>query len=444
MLRTIARKTYAASALLSLCCSTSALAAPGDGIQTETLSLDLGLDAISQVNTNLFYAGADETNIIATSLLVQPTLSLDTLNPKAVDFDANVRARWQQYLSGNQAVLSQSGFSTDLNTAVTFNPSGNFSLRLEDTLVRTNEAPNTPTSISYNRLQNNAGIRLGVHPGGRVFQGFLSYNFSLFNFSEPLEDLNKVEHTLRARFVYKFFPRTAALISAEYRFINYAQDIAEGTEAQSDNTLSLVNIDSQPLRITAGLSGLLTNRIAANIDMGYGSSRYDFENATLLPNELLTGDGAIQNVRRFIAQGSLTYQFGPALNNYVRGGFRTGFEDSILGLFYTYNAPYVELRYLAPDQRLSFNVDASFERRVYVIAPATGTNIGVENTRPVDPLLSVQLTGGYKFKPWLTGAASYRAFANFTNDSIIPAAAAPGTNRSFFQNLINLTLTAQY
>ncbi|MEM1349766.1 MAG: hypothetical protein AAGI01_14485, partial [Myxococcota bacterium] len=294
-------------------------------------------------------------------------------------------------------------------------------------------------SSPFNRLQNNASILLGIHPGGRVFQGFLSYDFGVFNYNEPLEDLNKLEHQLRARFVYKFFPRTAALITADYRFINYRQDLNDGASANGE-TLSLVNIDSQPLRITAGIAGLLTNRIATNIDLGYGASRYDIAGSPLVAQ----GVDGVANTQRFIAQGSLTYQFGAALTNFARAGFRTGFEDSLLGLFYTYNSPFVEVGYLAPEQRLTFNVNASFERRQYVIAPAITSSIALEDATPVDPLLLVQLTGGYKFRPWLTGQASYRAFANLTNETIIPAEVAPGINRNFFQNLINITLTAQY
>ena len=198
-----------------------ASAEPGDGVTAENFLLNAQLTLSGGGNTNLFYQDVEQDRDFAASLLVTPSISIETLKASNLGLKVNWEASWQQYLDSQDNVLEQSGFATKLGAAAHINQKGAASVRLEEGLTRTNEAPNAPSAPTIHRVINRAGAVVGVHPGGRVLQGYFSYHWETTNYNQFLEGLDKDEHDFQLRGVYKFLPRTAALLTTNFRLIDY-------------------------------------------------------------------------------------------------------------------------------------------------------------------------------------------------------------------------------
>ena len=410
---------------LTLVAPTAAFAEPGDGIKADNFKLSFGLGLSAGTNTNLFFQ-SEPSRGLAWSLNVLPNLTLSTIDPKLVAFQLEWGAGYQQYLSSDQAVAAQSGFSTTLNSAAHINPNGHVSLRLEEGITRTNEAPNDVSTESIHRIVNRAGGVFGIHPVGRTIEAHLRYTWIATFFQQndlALQQLNKDEHVFDGRLAWSFLPRTAAFLSANYRRVNYDQ------AARSIGTAQVVNADSRPLRFQVGLNGLILNRLAAQAQIGYALARYVEGNT----------------FRGVIGRGKLTYFLDSDGDSSVFAGYTRRFRASTLGNFSQSHVVDAGFEQLLLDKRLAINIDGLLEFRRTDLTdvgelPLAGGGSGVFPDQLDDTLLSLNAGARYSLRKWFSLGAGYTLRSNFTQSNLTPVTGSPEliAGRDYNQHIVNI------
>ena len=422
--------------LASLSLGSTAFAEAGEGIESEDFRLNLGLDLLAGVNTNLFWEDANQQTPPVPHVRIAPSLDLATLDPRMVDFRLGLNLGFDGYI-GEMAVRNQSGFSSRLTSSAHFNPMGNFSLKIDENLTRTNDPTNKPGKESFNRIINVLGGAFGIHPGGRAIQGWLNYHWHLYNYDflagNKLSSLNKDEHRMLARAMYQFLPKTSAFLDVDWRIILY--DSPRRTPANTDQVTNLLNINSKPLRLRTGVNGLLSNGFALRLFAGYGWGFYE-------QGEQPSG---------FLLNSELAYYYGATRKSSVRLGFERDWHDSMLGNFYTSNRPYLALQQFLNDQKFKFDLEASLDFRTYRLSfdgdGQVGTTTASGRLPPTinDLIFNVDAGFRYNFAAWLYAGVDYSLRTNFTEDGlIILNSASEIQGRDFVQNIIMARFGLRY
>ncbi len=397
----------------------------GDGFKSGAFSLTPGLNLRSAYDSNVFYESTDETTPTgAASVSVEPFFRIDTEAANNLQLYLDSSVAWQQYLASD-AASEQSGLSADLGVGAGFNTQGAFSFRIEDRLIRTNEPPSNPTNDTYNRFTNRLGITAGLHPGGRALQHYLSYDWFVYR-HDPLTDLNRMTHNFGLKNYWLFLPKTSAVLSAEYSITSYDQ--------AARNAGPFVNSNSSPLRITGGLSGLVTNRIAVRLIGGYGWSFHDA--------------GASHSGMLVDARG--TWYFGNiSADNSLFLGYARNFGEATLANFYTWDKPYAGYSQglLNNRLRLTANVSAAFrsygETPQGVIAGPSGDL--VLPTSLSDTLVSADAGATFNLTKWWSAGLRYGLHANFNDDVVVTTnTAASDARRDYLRHVITVETTVRY
>jgi hypothetical protein len=321
----------------------------GGGLQAGSLVLHPALLLELGYDTNVFYEDSQELPRESTVLGVRPSLALEIPNPNKVAFELSVGARYLQFLSDDPRISEQSGLSLLGDASLTFNPKGAIAVRLYDNLRRTNEPANGLAFESYNRIYNRAGGALIIQPGGRVLTAEIGGYFSSFIHSY-LTDLDRTQAGFEANVKWKFLPKTAVLLKVDWASISYdttQRSIPFGSDEDRASFLDtfvgpggLQNVDSAPLRLQAGLIGLLTKRVSVTLLGGYGQGFYD----------------PAPDIQTWLLQASLGYEIGPTSK--VQAGYEHDFSDSTFGNYRTFHklfARYNQQLFGRVDLRLSAN-----------------------------------------------------------------------------------------
>lgn len=296
---------------------------PRRGVGRGSIEAHPGVRLEGGFDSNVFYEDEQEAPVSSFNLAVVPSIELKTRRSRQAEVNLDAEVRYLQYFSEDERVVEQSGFWLKGSGSVVFNPRGAVAFRLNDTFQRTQDAPNGAALGSVNRIVNTAGAGLLIQPGGRRLKVDLGGSFTVYRFG-VIEDLNKQSVGLDARISYDFYPKTRAFISANWDFITYEQnqrqlpafddDLPDFLQPfEGDSTLQ--NINSQPLRVNAGLEGLIGPRFNLRLQGGFGKGFYD------------SGD----DVNSFLALAEGSYLIGPTSRATL--GYERDFTDSTLGNF---------------------------------------------------------------------------------------------------------------
>ncbi|MBA2662526.1 MAG: hypothetical protein H0U74_09550 [Bradymonadaceae bacterium] len=380
----------------------SVRAEPGDGLRSGNLQLSPGVMLGTGFDTNLFYGSGSEEIRQAPMGILEPRLKIATIEPTNFDLAFNGAVGWTQYFSLQEdAVTRQSGLSSALSGSGTLNPRGNLSLRLSNHFLRTNETPSSSSDDSVNRIWNRSGVVLGFHPGGRVLESHLSYNYTVYRHN-LYTNLDRGSHGLGWRSSWKFLPKTALVADATYSIVGYRG-------AQADDAERIVKVNSTPLRLLGGVNGLLTNRLGAKLMAGYAWGFYD------------AGD-SFQGVVG-LAEGY--YGFGShGMNNRLRIGYEYNFRDSPISNYYTFHRVFGGYEQGLMNNRLRLGLETETQIRDYRYAGGgvrlpTANGGEVETPNSVNDLsVGVRASAGYQLSAWWNAELSYRFGTNFTDDQI--------------------------
>lgn len=402
----------------------------GDGIKSGAFTLTPGISLAGNYTNNLFYESADETNpSAAPSMSVRPFFKIETEEANNLQLSLDSSLTYQQYFSESGAISEQSGLSADVGIGAAFNTQGAFSFKLEDRFVRTNEPPSNPTSFAYNRVMNRLGATAGLHPGGKALQHYLSYNWILYR-HDRLTDLNRMIHNFNLNNYWLFLPRTSFVLSADFSLVDYENQLRDGGGTIANPTF--VNSNSSPLRITGGVTGLITERIGLRLTGGYGWSFHDQGD---------TYQGLLLDIQ------AQWYFGGSANKNKLYLGYSRDFGDATISNFYARDRPYAGYSQSLLSDRLNLNAEVSTSFRAYggVPAGAVAGSAGSVNIPPnlADVLLRVSLGADYNLTKWWSAGIAYDFSANFTDDVVVTATGTDSL-RDFQRHVVSVNTTVRY
>ncbi|MFB6264907.1 MAG: hypothetical protein ABEL76_14990 [Bradymonadaceae bacterium] len=436
------------AAAVVLLSSSVGRAEAGDGFKAGNLALSPELQVFGAYDTNVFRLDSDEVapgeDVPSSPVLgIAPGLEITTPNPSNFDFQLDSSVLWEQYLSSEQVVRDQSGLSADGKVSGRINPNGNVSFELHDKIQYKNEPPTTASSDSFDRLVNRVGGGLGIHPGDRILQIDLIYDWARFVYFHPsLLDLDKSEHQRDLDLKWRFLPKTALVLQSDFDVIRY--DVGRRGVAGA----GLPNTDGTPFHTKAGLSGLFTRRLSTRLLAGYANGFYE----------------SGPSYSAFIGEARIAYKIGPIdADNEIALQYERSFRDSPVSNFFSMHRAQLSYEHSFFDERFGIFANGQFIYRDYAPLQAPRDDRFsqfkvVRNNRGEEVLLPTDMhdrlwtaKGGVesKFLDWWKVKLSYEFSTNQTDDQtdVLDAqlnAPRATFRRQFVRHYVQLSTTISY
>ena len=190
----------------------------------------------------------------------------DATKPK-VDFRAGVRLTYTEYLTTNDAAQAQRDLGVAANAALNAFPQGKVSFLLADDFVRDVRPRNFESTGDLDRDINTFRAAITARPGGGAIALSLRYENLIDRFeSDQSRFANRLHHTIGARGEWQFLPFTKLELDGSFGF--YGQ-LGSGTGTDLDK------VDSNPLRVQAGLATAITELFTVRVRGGYAQGFYE-------------------------------------------------------------------------------------------------------------------------------------------------------------------------
>ncbi len=249
------------------------------GIQlSEGTLLHAGLGVEAGYDTNVFYS---DTNAKGSSIVrVMPFVDVTNATRNgpaahALTFDVRGGLQYRYYGSSDPAIKQYSS-AWNPNAGVSLNLGGaQLAFGVADIFARIEDAPYagqsaTPGGPPLTRNNNQASAELRWSPGGGRLTGTLRFTNMVDIFDNSYSYADAVTDTLMLDASWKWLPKTAVFLNVQQGWIYYINknDIqtAAGVPTSKNN--------SYPLHATVGLRGLLTEKTAAYVALGYVNGFY--------------------------------------------------------------------------------------------------------------------------------------------------------------------------
>jgi hypothetical protein len=276
----------------------------GIGIRTGALELHPGIAGQFGYDSNVFLRSSETGTAVANGVsnvpivpslafLVTPSFYVSTLSPEreqgvepiapGVMFRAGVNATYRAFIglgsntSGSNDPSQEDNVSGGADARLDILSGRPVAGSLFAAVVRTIQ-PNTTNAdpnVSFDRDDIHVGADVAIQPGSGTLVYHFGYALDQTLFESSLGvPFDTTTHQVNVTGQWRFRPRTALLYSGSLSFINYDD------AARADTAGGL--IDSQQLRTSLGLSGLVTDRFALTAIAGYGATFYD---AARLPGQ---------------------------------------------------------------------------------------------------------------------------------------------------------------
>ncbi len=388
--------------------STPALAADSAGVRSGRFRVHPEARVEGRFDNNLYRQDSTEGTTAAGFLRLMPSLRITNPYPGAVSLDGSLGLELRQYL--DSAINDQQdAVGLNLAAGATLGRGKAFSLALNEDLRRQLEPGQgvsqkaadkdsdldvgdctAPCSLAFWR--NTTRVQAQFAPGGGRLVFAPSYKLMITRFEE-FDANDKDVHEVRAGGSYRFFPRTSVVFDGSYSIISYSKPNPEVSEIA-------------PLRVKAGLRGLITTKLATTLTGGYGLTNSD------------SGD----EYSSFIAQAELVYALTQGMR--ARLNYTRDFEDSSFSNFVKTDRIGVKLQ-----TRLGGNFNASADFTVSFRGYSQGFLTGVDPDNVNDPQSDIQvaeselsdrsdtlyianLAGSYHPSEWLVVTGGYRLEQN--------------------------------
>jgi len=279
------------------------------------LGADVGYDS------NVFYN--DQDKVSAAVAHVTPAVDLsngerDGSMPDGVFYDLGASLTYREYLSGGDEVRKLRAFNPNLGGLLRVSSRQTVSFSLSDSFARSQDPPYSPGAAVITHDRNLGSAELKVAPGGGRIQLLLRYNNVLDLYEGlPYTNANNMGNEGVLDLSWRWLPKTAFFMQVAQGAVTYLRPTSTG-------------IASYPLRATAGLRGLLTEKLGLNLAAGYANGFYASGGTP-------SGFGNVVLVGELIYNMSLTSKAGL--------GYRHDFQNSpLVGSFYYLDAGYAALR----------------------------------------------------------------------------------------------------
>jgi hypothetical protein len=299
------------------------------------LGADVGYDS------NVFY---QQTPTGAAVAHVTPAVDLsngerDGSMPDGVFYDLGASLTYREYLSGGDEVRKLRAFNPSLGGLLRVSSRQTVSFSLSDSFARSQDPPYSPGAAVITHDRNLGSAELKVAPGGGRIQLLLRYNNVLDLYEGlPYTNSNNVGNEGVLDLSWRWLPKTAFFMQVAQGAVTYLRPTSTG-------------IASYPLKVTAGLRGLLTEKLGLNLAAGYTNAFYAAGGSNP------SGFGNVVLVGEILYNMTLTSKAGL--------GYRHDFQNSpFVGNFYNLDAVYAALReYIGG--RVATAAYARFENRGY-------------------------------------------------------------------------------
>ncbi len=390
--------------------------AEGPGLKLgDQLVLHLGIAGELRYDSNVFFASSGEVGALIVRLM--PSIDLATrpaqrlngvVQPHTADFRLHLGADYNEFVTNRDVTASHRSVGIQAGALLTLFPQHLFTIDVYDNYVRTVQPPYTEVPYNLDRDTNEAGFRLRYRPGGGRLEIDLSYTFGL-DFFEPqsgapaLTDLNVYYHRINLHGQWAFFPKTAVYIDVTETPYVYASPIAATTAFNHPNSF--------PLRVIAGVNGLITNKLTVNGWVGYGNGFY--ETVATLPT-----------TNPNTAIGGVDLRWRPIVFSTGGLGYKHDFVNSLLGSYYDVDGIYVLWEQLL--WRFTLAAKLTYQHLSYAGIPASA---GVQPQPP--PAMAVPLVSRndnniildtrveYPFKDYLTASVGYTLQYNNSDSALV-------------------------
>ncbi len=413
--------------------------AEGPGVKLgESLVLHPGLSVGGGYDSNVFYSsgtGSDSAPVGGGYLDVRPTLDLSTLSgqrggetPHSLDFRLHLGGDLRFLMPTNPIFVGHNSYNADAGVAVAINPFGNYRLDLFANWMRLSQTPySSSTAAASGNIdsdQAQAGLELRLRPGGQRLEITLRDVLTTYLFEDAgagslFTAKNDVMNDTQLRISWKFFPKTALYVAANFSPYFYT------------NTLGTTPPNAYPLHAVFGLIGLITPTLRVNANVGYGNS-FTQSNPSY-PN--------VSSYNNVVALFEGTWQ--PTLVTNLSLGYMHDFMQAFVGTYYTLDSPYVTLA--QGIWRLTLLLRFSYEHRAYAgdLSRDGLLNGFMDNPLRTDNLLMGHAEIDLPIKDWLfiaLGDDLQKNFSNciFTGNGPLPVAC------TYFRNDVWLRLGVAY
>lgn len=426
-------------ALLCACALLAARPAAAEGpgfLLGRRIVVHPGLASELRYDSNVFFSNSRVGGGLpagAFILRVLPSLDISTLSlrrgglsPSRVEFRLHAGMDYREYLTPDAEINRHRAFGFDLGGLLSLFPRSAFSVDLYDNFLRTNQPPYSFNPYNFDRHTNVFGARFRYAPGGQRLVVSLIYELGYDGYSDPedgpaLSNFNLLYNSIALRGSWKFLPKTSLFIEATEQFNTYLVP-------SEDNR----RVNSYPLRLNAGVIGLITQKLAVNVSGGYGNGFY-----TAGPSPSTA-----------VIQAEARYK--PTFTSAMVLGYRHDFVNSLVGSYFdldSLSASYTQLIY-----RLTLYARFTWERMAFQGTPEQLASSGVcaegevmpctPQLDRVDNYMVADVKAELPIRDWLLPSVGYTLQTNLSNGyTRVQAAIAPVT---FLKHEVWLRLAIRY
>jgi hypothetical protein len=389
----------------------------------EEFMLHMGLAVGAGIDTNVFFApSGSEKSAAVTHIMPQ----LDMTNAGRgvtpnVAYTLIANMDYRQYYNDDSFVKDQaSAVGAGVTGIVTIGTRMPWSVDIYNNFLRDVQPSYVPGTVTFDRDIEQAGARLRWRPNGGRLEEQLGYTFIYDHFENgTLHLADSIGNTIDFRSSFKFLPKTAIFVDVNQTFYHYLNDSAVTGK-----------FDSKPLHVLAGLSGLVTPKMTALLQAGYGNAFYD------------TGPSASGAV--------VAAELGWILGPFSRGrvGYEHDFTNSIYGNYYDLDAAYAGWSQQVGSS-FTANLGARLEHRDYHCATAQQATViacydpATAGERK-DNWLGLGVDAHYFPRPWFSAGASYQLLTNISDFRIPSGTSLPGLEVSFVKHQVLGMISATF
>jgi hypothetical protein len=363
------------------------------GIQvSDSALLHIGAGVESGYDTNVFY---QETNPIGSPIL-RSTFFADIGNATRTgatgrtSFNLRAGMTYRRYQSDNPDVQKFSNAWMPTAGLAVATGSGQFGFGLADTFARIEDPPYAGImgipSAPITRYNNQASVEGRWSPGGGRLTTTLRYTNMVDVYTNGYEFANADTSLLLLDAAWKWLPKTAIFASARQGYVFYFDSGATGPTAKPS---------SFPLLATAGLRGLLTEKTAAVLALGYTNGFYS------------TGPSTSGFLGSTFAELSFTIM--PTMLSRIVLGARHDFVNAVVSSF-SYNdsvyASYVQ----QIAGRLALDLSGRYMHKQY-----GGVFVDPAQVGRTDDFVQLGASLDYFLRNWVYAGAAYALLLNSSN-----------------------------
>lgn len=255
----------------------AAARAEGNGLLVgETARLHVGLDLEGRYDSLAAQGGIGQTRVPVVNpaeLIAHLRPAVKLVAPGAeLDFDARLLVDWSLYTGWISAQTRElSWLGVEAGAGLLAGKSGPLSLQLDEAFSRSDKSANPALGAGAITNRNVATARGSARPGGGAIEAGLGYSLAVETYelyrtptlgaglpctpsSTPGASCDSLTHAVSLDGRWRFLPKTAVVLDA-----SWARRVYPGAG----------NVPTSPLRVQAGLAGLVTQKVRVVLKAGY-------------------------------------------------------------------------------------------------------------------------------------------------------------------------------